>query len=158
MQGYCRGSVLGKRYVGIEAVADRLHGGKHSVGLGVFDFDIQDVAPEVATFDAEWRHEAFERQFAKGAGLRRAVVLPVGNAVAVSVGSAERDEAKVVDGKERVDLPIAPDEAELVFARRDLGKEEERIGPCPVRRGDDLTRHEEPVDIEREVKRRRFRI
>ena len=84
--------------------------------------------------------------------------LPVSNAVAVRVRSAEADEPEVVDGEERVHLPVVPDEAELVSAGWDLGKEEVGVLARPVGRGDDLPRYEESVDEEREVERIRLSV
>ena len=86
------------------------------------------------------------------------MLLPVRNAVAVRVRSAEVDEPEVVDREERVHLPVVPDEAELVSAGWDLWKEEVGVLARPVWRGDDLTRDEESVDEEREVERIRLRV
>ena len=62
------------------------------------------------------------------------MLLPVRNAVAVRVRSAEVDEPEVVDREERVHLPVVPDEAELVFPCWNLWKEEECVLARPVGR------------------------
>ena len=153
-----RGAVRRKRYVGVEAVAYRLDGGIDRVRPGVLDFNFENVAPEVAPFHAERGDKAFKRKCVEAGGLRGAVVLPVRDAVAVGVRPAERHEAQGVDGNKRIDLPIAPDKPEVMFACGDLGEEEKGVGISAVRSRDRLARDEETVHVEREIEERRFGI